>query len=64
MTAGVALTRAELAQPARIERRALAEPVVSIAKCVDVEGDIISPEVKSGPAATCPDGKQNAQGEK
>lgn len=46
MTAGVALTGSELAQPACVERGALAEPVLSITKHVYIEGDIIRPEVK------------------
>lgn len=60
MTAGVALTSSELAQPACVERGALTEPVLSITKHVDIEGDIIRPEVKvdHDSAATCPDALQ------
>lgn len=48
MTAGVALTSAELAQPACVEWAALAKPVLRIAKSGETEGGVISPEVKSG----------------
>lgn len=48
MTAGVALTRAELAQPSHVEWAALAKPVLCIAKNGETEGGVISPEVKSG----------------
>lgn len=60
VTAGVALTSAELAQPACVERGALAKPVLSITKRVDRGGDIIRPEVKMDHdiAATCPDALQ------
>ena len=60
VTAGVTLASAELAQPARVERGAVAEPVLSIAKRVDRGGDIIRPEVKMDHdiAATCPDALQ------
>lgn len=60
VTAGVALTGVELAQPACVERGALTEPVLSITKRVNIEGDIIRPEVKMDHdiAATCPDALQ------
>lgn len=72
MTAGVALTSVELAQPACVERGALTEPVLSITKRVDIERDIIRPEVKMDHdiAATHPDalqahsGLQNTQRDK
>ncbi len=60
VTAGVALAGVELAQPACVERGALAEPVLGVTKRADIEGDIIRPEVKMDhdTAATCPDALQ------
>lgn len=60
MTTGVALAGVELAQSACVERGAFTEPVLSITKCVDIEGDVIRPEVKMDhdTAATCPDALQ------
>lgn len=49
MTAGAALTGIELAQSACVEQGALTEPVLSITKCVNIGGGIISPEVTIGP---------------
>lgn len=40
MTAGAALTGAELAQPACVKRGALAEPVLSITKCAEISKDM------------------------
>lgn len=48
VTAGVELTGAELAQPARVERGALTKPVLRIAKRGGTEGGVVSPEVKRG----------------
>ena len=60
MTTGVALAGSELAQPSCVERGALTEPVLSITKRVDIEGDIIRLEVKMDHdiVATRPDALQ------